>query len=84
MTAHILKVETWDDVPRTITILQLAGADHRVRVLQAFYAGRIATWEARRTGCTGQCKRFLAMVRKQRWLSSATMTIAPRGPTAGR
>lgn len=60
----LLRIDTWDDVPRAISTMQIAGAHHRVPVLQALYAGRIGTWEAHRTGCTGTCKRFLAIVRK--------------------
>lgn len=80
MTAAILKIDTWDDVPRAISTMQLAGADHRVPILQALYAGRIGTWEARRTGCTGQCKRFLAMVRKPALVIIADDDDAPTGP----
>lgn len=80
MTAHILKIDTWDDIPRAISTMQLAGVNHRVPVLQAVYAGRIGTWEARRTGCSGQCKRFLAQVRKPALVIIGDDDDAPTGP----
>ena len=80
MTAALLRIDTWADVPRAISTMQLAGADHRVPVLQALYAGRIGTWEAQRTGCTGACKRFLVMVRKPALVIIGDDDDFPTGP----
>lgn len=80
MTAHLLRINTWDDVPRAIATMQLSGAAHRVPVLQALHAGRIGTWEPQRAGCTGRCKRFLATVCKPALIIIGDDDDAPTDP----
>ena len=58
-----LRIDTWDDIPGAIGLMQQAGAGHRVPILQALYHGRIAHLEVQRTGSTGLSKRWSAIVR---------------------
>ena len=59
-----LRIDTWDDLPAAIGLMQQGCAGHRVPILQALYHGRIAHLEVQRTGSTGLFKRWSGIVRQ--------------------
>lgn len=61
MTAHVLQIDSLDDIPGAIARLQAAGAGHRVPLLQAVLHGRIAHAELHRATSAGYLKRWAAL-----------------------
>lgn len=57
-----VNIERWEDIPGAISRMQLAGADHRVPILQALYRGEIAHLEIGRDGSAGLFKRWAAAI----------------------
>ena len=55
-------LDRWEDIPTAISKMQLAGAGHRVPLLQAIYRGEIAHLELHRPGSAGLFKRWAAMI----------------------
>ena len=56
---YTLPVNAWHDIPAAIATLQAAGALHRIPMLRALYAGRIAHFEAARNTSAGAIKAFM-------------------------
>ena len=58
--AHI---NSWDDIPHAVSKMQMAGAGHRVPLLQALYHGEIAHVEMQRSGSAKNFKMWAAAIR---------------------
>lgn len=54
----LTRLDRWEDIPAAISQMQLAGAGHRVPLLQALYRGEIAYAEMRGPGYAGYASRF--------------------------
>ncbi len=63
MSAAFLRIEAWSDIPAAIAKMQVAGAGHRVPLLQALYRGQIAHLEVHRTSSARLFKQWAAMSR---------------------
>jgi hypothetical protein len=63
VSAPVLKINTWDDIPAAISRLQVAGAGHRIPVLQALYNRRIAHLDMHRASSARLFKQWAAMSR---------------------
>lgn len=59
---HVLKLNTFADIPEAIAKMRIAGAGHRVPLLQALHSGEIGLLELQRSGSTGLFKRWAAAV----------------------
>lgn len=78
-----IKINGWDDIPRAIAVLQLAGtpgAEGRVVCLQALYRGLIAHLDVNRATSSGEVKRFIAGVRLPAVVLVGDDDDAPTGP----
>ncbi len=58
-----LRIEAWSDIPAVIAKMQVAGAGHRVPLLQALYRGQIAHLEMHRHSSARLFKQWAAMSR---------------------
>lgn len=62
MSIPFVTINTWDDIPPAIARMQVAGAGHRVPLLQALYHSHIAYADMHRGTSSGYFKRFAAAV----------------------
>ncbi len=58
-----LRIDAWSDIPAAIAKMQVAGAGHRVPLLQALYRGQIAHLEMHRASSARLFKQWAAMSR---------------------
>ncbi len=58
-----LRIDAWSDIPSAIAKMQVAGAGHRVPLLQALYRGQIAHLEMHRHSSARLFKQWAAMSR---------------------
>jgi len=59
-SAYRVRIDTWEDVPRAIAAMQVAGAGFRVPLLQGLYHGMIAFLDVSRETSSGTVKRFIS------------------------
>ncbi len=57
------RIDAFNQIPGVISRMQVAGAGHRVPLMQALYRGRIAHLELARDSSHGRLKRWAALAR---------------------